>query len=190
MADEREGDNAAAGAFLAGRVQQLEADLETARQQADAAAQTEIALRRQLAAATAGRDGDEAEGRQLKDELAAVKTALARQEERDREAASARTILERDRESQRAAAVAEARSRGEARLVEVLAEAAKTESEKAEYARQKQELEQALAAVSIVALHSWHVRVCFWWCFRRVCVCTRRLSGVDDTLTEDTCAAR
>eukprot|EP00903_Cladosiphon_okamuranus_P016194 g14944.t1 len=145
VVDEREGDNAAAGAFLAGRVQQLEADLEVAHRQADAAAQTEISLRRQLAAATTGRDGNEAESRRLKEELAAVKAALAEQEERGREAANARTILEQEGERQRAAAE-EARSCGEARLVEALAEAAKAEREKAEYARQKQELEKAFAA--------------------------------------------
>ena len=150
----RENDNdATASASLSRRVQQLEADLEAARRQAEAAAQAEVSLRRQLVAATAGRDGDQAESLRLKDELAGVKAALAGRQERETEAARARARLEEDGERQRAAA-AKAQSRADARMVDVLAEAAKADKEKAEFARQKQELEKALAAVSVVALKS------------------------------------
>eukprot|EP00752_Nemacystus_decipiens_P006720 g6043.t1 len=143
--DARASEDAAGIASLSRRVQQLEADLDAARVQAEAAAQAEVSLRRQLAAATAGRDDDKAESRRLKDELLDVKAALAGQHVREREAARARTLLEQEGVKQRTAA-AEAHSRGEARVVEALAEAARAEREKAEYARQKQELEQALAA--------------------------------------------
>lgn len=145
--------HAATATALSRRVQRLEANLEAARRRAEAAAQTELSLRRQLAAAAAaaaaGHDIDSAESRRLKDELADAKAALAEQQERGTETAAARALLEREGERQRTAA-AEAQSRGEARLAEVLAEAAKAERGRAEHARQTQELEQALASVRMV----------------------------------------
>ncbi|CAM9651441.1 unnamed protein product [Pylaiella littoralis] len=92
------------------------------------------------------RDSD---SQRLRNELAEMKEAVAEHQKREREAASARALLEREREKERAevvAGTAATQNRWEARLGEVLAEAAKAERERAQGVRQKEELEKALAA--------------------------------------------
>ena len=126
------------------RLRLLEAELERARREAAVAAQTEERLRHELATA-------DSERRRLEGEVAITKSASEKERQNEIEALTIRALTEREkgRAEGEEAAKAEAQRRDKSKLTAALAATKRAESEKAAVARQKEELEKALAAVRI-----------------------------------------